>query len=117
METLLIVWRFLLLTAIFVFPQLLGILLYFRLRRAPRWLAFIAAALVPAIVFYWLAPIYLFAGVREAYARGEGCGMPALAAAFFLLAGTGIQLGGGVFTQVVLSKRRRRQAAASKGEK
>ena len=117
METLLIVWRFLLLAGIFVFPQLLGVLLYFRLRRVPRWLAFIAAALVPAIVFFFLAPIYFFAGVREAYARGEGCGMPAMAATFFLLAGTVIQLGAGLFAQVVLATRRRRKVVASKGEK
>ncbi len=112
MQTLLDVWRFLLLGSIFVFPQLLGILLYFRLRRAPRWLAFIAAAVVPAIVFFWLAPIFLFA-VREAYPRGGGCGMPAMAAAFFLLAGTVMQLGAGLFTQVVLSARRRHKVVAS----
>ena len=117
MQTLLIVWRFLLLGSILVFPQLLGILLYFRLRRAPRWFAFIATALVPPIVFFWLAPIYLFAGVREAYARGEGCGMPAMAATFFLLTGTVIQLGVGLFTQTVLSTRRRHKVVASKGEK
>ena len=116
MQTLLIVWRTLLLASIVVFPQLLGILLYFRLRRAPRWLAFIAAALLPAIVFFWLAPIVLFAGVREAFARGDRCGLPLMAAAFFLLAGTIIQFGGGLFTQMVLSTRRRK-IEASKGEK
>ncbi|HKU73206.1 MAG TPA: hypothetical protein VJR02_04765 [Pyrinomonadaceae bacterium] len=117
MQTLLTVWRFLLLAAILVFPQLLGVLLYYRLRRAPRWLAFIAAALVPAIVFIFLSPIYFFAGVREAYARGEGCGMPAMAATILVFAGTIMELGGGLFAQIVLAKRRRRQVVASKGEK
>ena len=117
METLLIVSRFLLLAVILVFPQLLGILLYFRLSRAPRWLAFILAALAPAIVFFFLAPIHLFAGMREGYARGEGCGMPVMAATLMLFAGTIIELGGGLFAQVVLVTRRRRKAAASKSEK
>jgi hypothetical protein len=117
MENLLVAWRFLLLAGVFVFPQLLGVLLYFRLSRAPRWLAFTAAALIPAIVFFWLAPNFFFGGFREAYARGErGCGMPAMAAAFLFLAGTVIQLGAGLFTQIILSTRRRRKAAASKGE-
>ena len=113
METLLIVWRFLLFGSILIFPQLLGILLYFRLRRAPRWIAAIAAALLPAIVFFWLAPIFLFAGIREAYARGEGgCGMPAVAAGIIFLALTAIQLFVGVSAQLVLSARRRRKLSS-----
>ena len=109
METLLIVWRFVLLASILVFPQLFGILLYYRLRRAPRWLAVIAAVLAPAVVFFFLSPIFFFAGIREAYARGDrGCGMPALAATFFVFAGTIVQLFAGLFAQVVLSARRRR---------
>ena len=107
MQSVLIAWRFLLLASIFVFPQLLGILLYFRLSRAPRWVAAMAATLAPAVFYVWLAPIFLFAGVREAYARGEGCGMPALAALFFLFAGTAIQLALGLFIQLTLSGRRR----------
>ena len=111
METLLIVWRFVLLGSILIFPQLLGILVYFRLSRAPRWLSVIVAALLPAIVFFWLAPNFFFAGIREAYARGEGrgCGMPAMAAAFLFLAGTVGQLLAGVFAQIILSSRRRRR--------
>ena len=111
METLLIVGRFLLFGSLLIFPQLLGILLYYRLSRAPRWIAVIAAALLPAIIFFWLAPIFFFAGIREAYARGEGggCGMPAMAAAFFVLAGTLGHLLVGVFAQLVLSARRRRK--------
>ena len=98
-----------LLLNIIVFPQLLGILLYFRLGWAPRWLAAIAAALAPAAIFFWLAPILLFAGLREA--TPSGCGMPALAALFLLFAGTIIQLVLGVFTQGFLSIRRYPKAA------
>ena len=110
MESLLIVWRFLLLAAILVFPQLLGILLYFRLSRVPRWVAAIAAALAPAVFFFWFTRLLMMVQLRAAYARGERCGMPAVAAGFLLLAGTTIQLFGGIFTQMILSSRRRRKA-------
>jgi len=113
METLLIVGRFLLFGSILVFPQLLGILLYYRLSRAPRWVAAVAAALLPAIIFFWLAPIFLFAGIREEYARHpSGCGMPAVAAGIIFLALTAIQLVVGVSAQLVLSARRRRKASS-----
>ena len=113
METLLIVGRFLLFGSILVFPQLLGILLYYRLSRAPRWVAAVAAALLPAIIFFWLAPIFLFAGIREEYARHpSGCGMPAVAAGIIFLALTATQLFVGVSAQLVLSARRRRKASS-----
>ena len=109
----LIVGRLLLLGGVLIFPQLLGILLYYRLSRAPRWIAAIAAALLPAIIFFWLAPIFLFAGIREAYARDHsGCGMPAVAAGIIFLALTAIQLLVGVSAQMVLSSRRRRKVSS-----
>ena len=101
------VWRFLLLGSVLVFPQLFGILFYFRLSRAPRWLAAIASALFPSVIFFFLAPIFFFAGIP---AGRVPCGMPAMAAAFLLLAGTAIQLFTGVFAQIVLSVRRRRKS-------
>ena len=113
METLLIVGRFVLLGSLLIFPQLLGILLYYRLKRAPRWIAVTAAALLPAIVFFWLGPIFLFAGIREAYARDQsGCGMAAAAAGIIFLALTAIQLLVGVVAQLILSVRRRRLFSA-----
>ena len=111
MQSFVTFWRFLSLIGTFAFPQLLGILLYLRLSRAPRWVASIAAVLAPAIFFILLAPIFLFAGVREAYARGErGCGMPAMGAILLLYAGTIIQVVAGLITQLALSARRRRKA-------
>ena len=107
MQSLLIAWRFLLLISIFAFPQLLGILLYFRLSWAPRWVAAIAGAIAPAILFVLLAPIFFFAGIREAYANGERCGMPAFGALMLLFAGTIIQLVFGLFTQLILRVSRR----------
>lgn len=107
MESLVIAWRFLSLISIFAFPQLLGILLYYRLSRAPRWVAVIAGIIVPAVSFVLLAPIFLFAGAREAYGRGEMCGMPAFAAVMLLFIGTIIQLVLAVVSQVILRSTRR----------
>lgn len=107
MESLVTAWRFVSLISIFAFPQLLGILLYFRLSRTPRWVAVLAGVIAPAISFVFLAPIFLFAGVREANARGEVCGMPAFAAIMLLYIGTLIQLVLGVVSQVILRSTRR----------
>lgn len=92
---------------VFAFTQLLGILLYFRLRRLPRFLAVIAGILAPAVFFVLLAPILLFAGIHGAKAAGENCGMPAFGAILALYAGTIIQLVVGLIVQVALFVRRR----------
>lgn len=102
MQSLMWAWDFVLLASVFVFPHLLGILLYYQLRWAPGWIARTAASLAPAVIFFWLAPILFFAGIREAAASGMNCGMPAVAAGIILLLATGVQLVLGVFTHVVL---------------
>ena len=104
MEWLVTAWRLLLLAGTFVFPQLIGILLYYRLSLAPRWVAAIAAALAPAVVFFWLVRLFFIAGLGE---QESGCGMPGIFAGFVLLAGTAIHLVVGVIAQAVLAKRRR----------
>ena len=107
MESLVIAWRILVLVSVFAFPQLLGILLYFRLSRAPRWLAVTASIIAPAIVFFLLAQIFLFAGLREVESRGRTCGMPVVAALGALFFGTIIQLALGVISQLILRAIRR----------
>lgn len=103
MESVVMAWVFVLLASLFVFPHLLGVLLYYRLQWAPGWIARTVASLAPAVIFFWLAPILFFAGIREAAASGEmRCGTPAVAAGMFLLLGTGVQLVLGPFIQVVL---------------
>ena len=111
MESLLIAWRVFLDICLFAFPQLLGILFYFRLRRVSRWLAVMVAALAPAVIFFCLARIFLLVEVRRAYASssGNGCGMPALGAVILLFFGTAIQLGVGVVIQAVLAVIRSRK--------
>ena len=104
METLLIAWRIFLDISVLAFPQLLGILVYFRLRRVSQLLATIVATLAPAVIFFWLVRIFLMVELDRAYAHGSnGCGMPSLGAAILLLLGTGIQLGVGVVIQAVLA--------------
>ena len=103
METLLIAWRIFLDVSVLAFPQLLGILVYFRLRRVSQLLATIVATLAPAVIFFWLARIFLMAELDRAYAHGSGCGMPSLGAAIMLFFGTALQLGVGVVVQAVLA--------------
>ena len=107
MESLVAAWRFLLLISVFTFPQLLGILLYFRLSRAPRWLAAFAGIIAPAILFVFLAPIFFFGGLREAQPNRATCGMPALAAMMLVFIGSIIQLVLGIFSQLILRAARR----------
>ena len=93
MDALLFVGRLLLLLSVFAFTQLLGVLLYFRLARLPKWLARGLCVLGAAFAFLYLSPIFFFAGIREAQLRGDvNCGMPAVAAAFLVLIGTALQL-------------------------
>jgi len=106
MQSTLIVWRWLLLICLFVFPQVLGVLLYFRLIRFSRWLAYILAVLIPAALFFYLAPSLFFAGLREAQLKGEvTCGMPAVAAGFLILLGTVAQVFVGLIVQLYLFRK------------
>lgn len=113
MESFVIAWRLFLLLTIFAFPLLLGLLLYYRLGGAPRWLAGMAVILAPAVFFVLLAPIYLFAGIRGAHASGESCGMPAFGAILLLYTGTALQLVMGVWMLAALTVRRRRKLSAN----
>ena len=97
------------LASAFIVPQLLGILLYFRLKCAPRWVAAIVAALAPAVIFFFVFRLILLADLREAYARGDnnGCGMPVLGAVVLLFAGTVVHLVLGLVTQLTVAATRR----------
>ena len=90
----------------FVLPQLLGVLLYFRLIRFSRWVAFTLGVLTPAALFFYLGPLFFFAGLREAQVKGEvTCGMPALAAAFFVLLGVAAQVFVALVVQLYILRR------------
>jgi hypothetical protein len=89
-----------------VLPQVLGVLLYFRFIRFSSWLAYILGVLTPAALFFYLAPSFFFAGLREAQLKGEvTCGMPAVAAAFMVLLGTASQVFVGLIVQLYLFRK------------
>lgn len=103
----LVVWRLLLLFGTFALPQLLGLLLYFRLRRFPEWLAHVVGVLAPATLFFYLAPLFFFPDVHEAQLKDEiRCGMPALAGAFMILLGTAAEVFVALAVQLYMFSRR-----------
>jgi len=106
-------WNLLSMLSLFVFPQLLGVLLYLRLARFPRWLGRISGVLGPPIIFLYLAPLFFFSGFREAQLRGEiTCGLPALAATMMVLLGTGVHLYIAVCVQMYVFRRAERVKTA-----
>jgi hypothetical protein len=101
-----VVWALLSMLSLFVFPQLLGVLLYLRLARFSRWLGRVLGVLGPGLVFLYLAPLFFFSGFREAQLKGEmTCGLPALAATIMVLFGTGVQLFVSLCVQMYLFRR------------
>jgi hypothetical protein len=106
MQSAMALWTFLLLISTFALPQLLGVLLYFRLIRFSRWSAFTLGALTPGVLFFYLAPSFFFAGLREAQVKGEvTCGMPVLAAAIMVLLGTVAQVFVALIVQLYLFRK------------
>lgn len=106
MKSILVAWNWLTLLSLFIFPQLLGVLLYFRLSRLPGWIARIVGVLGPALAFFYLSPLFFFAELRQAHLNGAAsCGMPALAAAFMILFGTAAQFCTAVAIHILLVRR------------
>jgi hypothetical protein len=101
METLHMIRGVVLLGTMLVFPQLLGVLLFFVLKSRPHFLAhalsFIAPVLV-SIFFTWMIFIYNF---NQAHPN-ERCGMPILGALVIMLVGGCLQIIFGAFAQVAL---------------
>jgi hypothetical protein len=109
MESRLIFWRFLLLSSTFVFPQLIGILLHFRLMRRSRWLAFAFGFLVPAVLFFYFVQVFFFEESREAQLNGVNrCGSPSVVEEMILWNGTAAQLIVSLPIQLYLLSRRSR---------
>lgn len=85
-EALGIIWSFLLLFSIFAFSALMGILVFFRLRRH-HFLAHLLGTLLPFVLFIffsWL--IYVYGFYREH--PDERCGGPLLGALGIMTLGT-----------------------------
>lgn len=113
MQSMMALWGLLLLISTFVVPQLLGVLLHFRLLRFSKWLAFIFGALTPPVLFFFLAPHFFFAGLREAASqRDVVCGMPVFAATVMVLLGIGAQVLIALMVQVCLFRKLRNLRAS-----
>jgi hypothetical protein len=110
MYTLYTVWNLFLLFSVFIVPQLLGLLAYFRIRHYQRALAHLAGVLIPPGMFFYFALMEMVYLPQRNH-PSDGCGMAAAAGFFIALLGAGAQTGISILIQLVLSKRRLRRAA------
>jgi hypothetical protein len=113
METLQIIWSFTSLFSLFAVPQLLGVLIYFRLRRFGRGFAHVAGVLLTTTSFICLS--YLFFLYLPAKAHpDERCGLPLMAAMFTMMGGTAITVIMSVVSQAILNRRKPTVLAADR---
>ena len=101
MEALSTIWSFLLLGCLIAFPQLLGVLVYFKLKPVHRWLARVAGTLLPVIlfiVFSWMVFVYRYYKLHP----DDSCGGQLFGASFLVLGGSVLEIGLSVVAQVLL---------------
>lgn len=104
MEALHTIWSFLLLFSMLVFPQLLGVLLFFVLKGRPHFLAHSLSFVAPfllSIVFIWMIYIYRYYQAHP----DERCGGPLLGALGIMLLSVGLQFVFGTLAQLALHSR------------
>ena len=104
MENLQTIWGFVLLGSVLVFPQLLGVLLFFLLKGRPHFLAHAFSFVAPfllSIFFVWLIYMYRYYQANP----DERCGGPMLGAMMMLLFSGCLQLVMGACAQVALHSR------------
>ena len=104
METLQIIWNLFLFFSILVVPQLLGVLVYFRIRKYHDFLAHLVGVLLPPIVFFYLSGgIFISSPAREAESQGERvCGTFVGMMVLFIFFLTGIERVFSLIAQVIL---------------
>ncbi len=107
METVQIIWNLFSFFSILSVPQLLGVLVYFRIRKFHDSLAHLIGILLPPIVFFYLAGgIFISSPAREAQAHGERvCGTFVGMMILFIFFLTGIEIVFSIIAQVVLHGR------------
>lgn len=89
------IWALLTWVSVMAIPQLLGVLLFFRLTRYSRWLALLFGTLAPPLLFFSLVASITSASFRAAEAKGPvPCGNAAVAVGIIILLGTAIHLVG-----------------------
>ena len=109
METLQVALNLFMLFSLWVVPQLLGVLIYFRLKRRHDFLAHLVGFIIPPILFFYLARIVLVYSYYKAH-PDDHCGGALIGAALIILFGTVAQLIFGLVAQFVLHGRHRASA-------
>jgi hypothetical protein len=106
MDTILDIWRWLQLLGVLIVPQLLGLLIYCRIRKHHDFLAHLAGFVIPPVLFFYLTRLFLLASAQEIQSQGERvCGTAAGMMALVVLFGTGLQLFFSLLTQLALHAR------------
>lgn len=106
MDTILEIWRLLQPLGVLIVPQLLGVLVYFRISKHHDFLAHLAGILLPPALFFYLTQVFLLASEQEIQSRGERvCGTAVGMMAIIVLFGTGLQLFFSLLTQLALHAR------------
>jgi hypothetical protein len=101
MESVRAMWNLFLFLSILTVPQLLGVLVYFRVRRYQRFVAHLVGFLTPPVLFFchsWLFWLYL---PQRAY-PDDAYGMAALGAVIVILLGTIGQIAASLIAQLAL---------------
>ena len=96
-----LLWGLLLLFSVLAVPLLLGVLVYFRLRRFHDFLAHAVGFLLPPILFFYLACLFWVYLPAKAHPN-ETCGMPLVAAVMMVYLGTFITILGSLIFQLAL---------------
>lgn len=114
METLHTIWSLFLFLGLLGVPQLLGVLVYFRVRKYNDFVAHFVGFLVPPLLFFYLAARIAFSSAaRQAGADGaEVCGTFAGMMSLAILLGAGLQMIFGLMAQMMLHARHLKGAAA-----
>ena len=98
------IWNFFLLFSLFSFAQLVGILIFFRLRQYQHFLAHFFGLFTPLflyVAFSWLIFIYRYYQVHP----NERCGGQLVAASMIILTGAALQIFCGVIAQLAIHNR------------
>jgi hypothetical protein len=102
MEAILTIWSFLLFLGLLAFPQLLGVLLFFRLKRYQHFPAHVFAFIFPLLLFVflsWLIFIYAYSRRHPGYDPEGGQLMGFM---FVIVFGGALQILGGLVAQFAL---------------
>lgn len=114
MKSLGTIWNLFLFFSLLSFPQFLGVLAYFRIRKYHDLLAHLIGALLPPISFFYLARVItISSAVQEAQSRGEVvCGTFTGMMVIALLFGAGLQTTFSLIAQLMLHARHRSGVAS-----